>query len=180
MNSGVYVIAQKSTGKLYIGSSVDVAARLVWHRGMLDLGRHDNSHLQNAWNKYGPEAFVFSAQEFCSAEECVKLEQKYLDALQPFADNGFNLRRGANGGKHAPETIAKMKARVFSSKTRARLSASAKRQGYTDNLKLGTLAAVTPEAQAKRVAKVRGRKASDETRAKMRQAHANRKAKRFS
>lgn len=56
---GVYVIEDLGSGRVYVGSSVDVAARLRRHRNMLERGTHFCQHLQNAYRLRGSEAFVF-------------------------------------------------------------------------------------------------------------------------
>lgn len=56
---GVYMIRNNINGKVYIGQSVDVRDRLWHHKSMLKNNRHENSYLQNSWNKYGADAFEF-------------------------------------------------------------------------------------------------------------------------
>lgn len=52
MKSGVYQIYNPITNKRYIGSSIDVYRRIKEHRRNLKGNRHENQHLQNAWNRY--------------------------------------------------------------------------------------------------------------------------------
>src|SRR5687768_12784577 len=63
-SAGVYQIRCKPTGKIYIGSAVDLRARWEHHRGRLRRGDHRNRYLQNAWVKYGEVNFEFSVLEF--------------------------------------------------------------------------------------------------------------------
>src|SRR5579859_1414595 len=50
----------------------------------LQRGIHTNDHLQNAWNKYGPDAFIFEVMFLCEdREHALELEQQCLDILKP-------------------------------------------------------------------------------------------------
>jgi len=47
---------------------------------MLHRGKHHNPHLQNAWNLYGEENFIFFVlHRFSTIEEAINCEQNYLD-----------------------------------------------------------------------------------------------------
>lgn len=59
----IYAITHKKSGKRYVGSSVDSHYRFIKHRCELNAGRHHCAYLQNAWSKYGPDAFSFSVLE---------------------------------------------------------------------------------------------------------------------
>ena len=64
--SGIYKITCKPNNKIYIGQSIDVYDRLFrQHRTQLRNNSHDNSHLQNAFNKYGEENFEFELIKAC-------------------------------------------------------------------------------------------------------------------
>lgn len=60
---GIYLITNKVNGKKYVGSTHNFELRWRGHRSMLNRKVHFNSHLQNAWNKYGEESFEFSILE---------------------------------------------------------------------------------------------------------------------
>lgn len=63
-NSGVYRIKCLASGRSYIGSTgKSLSARIKRHMYDLNLGKHHNTALQNAWNKYGPSQFEFSIIE---------------------------------------------------------------------------------------------------------------------
>lgn len=58
--SGVYFIKNIVDGKYYIGSTKSkFHSRKTRHKTSLEKGTHSNQHLQNAWNKYGGDNFVF-------------------------------------------------------------------------------------------------------------------------
>lgn len=78
---GVYKITNTVNGKFYVGSAINIKRRWTVHRYKLRHNKHDNKHLQSAWNKYGESAFEFSIIELC--EDSLQKEQHYLDALKP-------------------------------------------------------------------------------------------------
>ena len=57
--SGIYKIYCITEDKYYIGQSIDVLNRLEQHKRELIKGEHINSKLQNAFNSYGENNFVF-------------------------------------------------------------------------------------------------------------------------
>ena len=90
--TGVYAIKHSSTGKVYVGSAVDIHRRWKDHRTRLNCGRHGNEYLQRAWAKYGHDAFVFEVLEECSKEQRLVCEQHWIDTLDAAnEDSGFNL-----------------------------------------------------------------------------------------
>lgn len=61
---GVYKITNTVDGKVYIGSTaVGMKARWSNHLSSLRKGTHYNRRLQNAWSKYGENAFTFEIVE---------------------------------------------------------------------------------------------------------------------
>jgi len=59
MARGIYKIINVINDKFYVGSAVDLKRRKTRHFSELRKGKHNNRHLQAAWNKYGEQAFVF-------------------------------------------------------------------------------------------------------------------------
>ena len=57
--SGIYKIINVINNKFYVGSAVDLRRRKTRHFSELRTGKHNNAHLQAAWNKYGEKAFTF-------------------------------------------------------------------------------------------------------------------------
>ena len=90
---GVYKIINLVNGKIYVGSSKDIKNRWTQHIKALNEGTHGNIHLQNAWNKYHEENFKFKIIEECSPEIQFEREQFYLNELNPFDHNGYNIVR---------------------------------------------------------------------------------------
>jgi hypothetical protein len=124
-------------------------------------------HLQNAWNKYGEQAFVFEILEECEPikEALLSLEQHYLDMLRP----EFNICPKARSRQGSP----------VSAETRLKLRMSQLGKPKNTDAIEKTAAAhrgkkLTPEQIVKRVDKMRGRKHSEEHKAKISAAHKGR------
>jgi len=105
MNTGIYQIRNILNNKLYIGSAAGKGFQNRWQFHLADLkkDKHHSSKLQNAWNKYGEESFVFEVLEECVPEKCIEREQYYLDFVKP----EYNCRPIANsqlGFKHSKAT----------------------------------------------------------------------------
>ena len=80
MKSGIYKITVPRKGKsdlFYIGQSIDIGVREGSHGSYLRLGRHDNSRLQRAVDKYG----VWNLEVICyaPAQQLDWIEQAFLD-----------------------------------------------------------------------------------------------------
>ncbi len=115
--SGVYKIVNTKTGKIYIGSSVDLKRRERVHFNSLKRGNHENSHLQNAYNKHGKDNFVFEVIEEINKEYNIEREQHWIN------QNSFNELYNINptagsflGRTHSDET--KLKIRLGNSNSR--------------------------------------------------------------
>lgn len=102
--AGVYQIYNRETNKRYIGSSIDIERRLKEHKRNLKANRHSNQHLQNAWNKY-QEYLIFEALEYCEPDQCLKLEQQYINYYDSAnREFGYNIdSQAASAGKHLSE-----------------------------------------------------------------------------
>ncbi len=110
---GIYQITCSPTGKFYIGSTTNIYTR--WHSGhrsLLRRGVHYNPYLQNAWNKYGEQAFSTTVLDSCDSTDLIAREQFWLDTLQPFGDRGFNIaidtENSHRGRKHSLSTIMRL------------------------------------------------------------------------
>ncbi|MFQ5857558.1 MAG: GIY-YIG nuclease family protein [Anaerolineae bacterium] len=90
--SGVYQIRCVPTGKIYIGSAVDLEHRWEQHRRSLRRGDHHNIYLQSAWDKYGEANFEFSVLEFVDPADLLRAEQEWIDRTGCADRNiGFNI-----------------------------------------------------------------------------------------
>ena len=72
MKAGIYRIINSSNGKCYVGSSIDINRRRLEHFSTLSHNRHVNNHLQNAYNKYGKDSFIFEVIENLEITDNIK------------------------------------------------------------------------------------------------------------
>ena len=110
MKSGIYRILNTINGKQYIGSSSNLIKRKSAHFRNLRLETHVNEHLQNAFDKYGKQAFVFEILLECSEENLITEEQRFIDntVLQNGWENLYNICPRADRTKVAEETKIKI------------------------------------------------------------------------
>lgn len=80
---GIYCIENTINKKCYIGSSLNVSQRLYDHRKTLRKNIHYNGRLQNAWNKYGEDNFIFFPLRFVERDILLQTEQEYFDTHNP-------------------------------------------------------------------------------------------------
>jgi group I intron endonuclease len=100
-NTGIYKITNTVNGKFYIGSSNDIKHRWNEHKSKLKSNRHINTKLQNAWNFYGEDKFLFEVVESTDNNQSIlfEREQHYLDLFKPYMrDIGYNICPKAAGG----------------------------------------------------------------------------------
>jgi group I intron endonuclease len=109
--TGIYAIINMVNWKKYVGQAVDIKERNSIELSKLKGGYFSNHHLQNAFNKYGEENFIFIFLEECSEEKLNERERYHVKAAG-WPDHGIcynNDEGGKCGGRHHPETIEKMK-----------------------------------------------------------------------
>lgn len=93
---GVYAIICFATGEMYVGSSVDIRRRWRQHRSLLRGQRNSCSRLQSAWDAH-PEQFSFAILRECAEDDLHKVEQEWMDRLQPVLNDA--PRAGSSLGK---------------------------------------------------------------------------------
>ena len=77
---GIYGIRNLLNGKVYIGKTgMNFGDRWDSHRSLLNNGKHDNPHLQKAWDKYGQDNFEFIIIEDCGIDELSDREKYYIE-----------------------------------------------------------------------------------------------------
>ena len=100
-SQGIYQITNKVNGKIYIGSCFNNSFKRRWgkHLERLRKNKHNNKHLQSAYNLYGEDSFIFTICEYSlgDKEEVHKLEQKYLDSQIEWGHD-YNQKKLASGG----------------------------------------------------------------------------------
>lgn len=141
--SGIYVIVNTKTGKLYIGQTQSLKHRWQHHRSNLRIKKHRNNHLQHAWNKCGEKAFRFQVLEYCPIEKLDEREQYWLNIYIP-KGVCYNIAIDAvatnRGRKFSEEHVRKMtearhKRPPISEESRKRMSEAHKGQRLTEEHK---------------------------------------------
>jgi group I intron endonuclease len=150
MNTGIYCIEHKDSGKKYIGSAVRITRRFNDHKRELRYGVHGSLYLQNAWNKYGGAAFEFRKLLVCSKENLIMYEQICMNHYQVCdRERGFNISPTAGSSLGVYPSV----------ETRAKQSAAKKGR------------ALTQEHRANISVSLMGHAVSEETRAKFSKAN---------
>lgn len=123
-SAGVYVIRNRATKDIYVGSAVMFRARWNLHRGRLRAGKHHNQHLQAAWDKYGERYFEFFVVGVYPRDDVVREEQAFIDMLSP----QYNICKVArsragvrNSTEHNAAISSKAKERWADAEFRARV-----------------------------------------------------------
>ncbi|GLC90471.1 GIY-YIG nuclease family protein [Lysinibacillus piscis] len=98
IEAGVFTITNQQNGKVFVGSFNNLK-RLNGFQFMLKTGTHMNKALQADYNTFGKDAFVVEVVEYVKKKEegyfdekraLEKLEQQWLDKLQPYGERGYN------------------------------------------------------------------------------------------
>lgn len=105
MTCGIYEIVNKSNGKRYVGSSVNIEARFRTHLRELNKGTHHASHLQRSFNIYGEESYFLNILTECTPDDLISEEQKEMD--KGFDYNSSPTAGSSLGFKHTLETRRK-------------------------------------------------------------------------
>lgn len=141
---GIYAIRHRESGKVYIGSSIDIALRWRVHRSQLNCGKHHSRFLQRAWSKYGEGAFVFELVEEVADQAGLPARETWHIEAAGSADGrrGYNMApvggstRGIKLGPMPEETRRKIASSHMGIRpndaVRKRLSESRKSWKFTD------------------------------------------------
>ena len=81
--SGVYKITCTVTGDFYIGSSINVKRRWVYHKCPSSLKKYPNNRMYQDMYKYGIEAFTFEILIESPQELLKRKEQEAIETLRP-------------------------------------------------------------------------------------------------
>ena len=96
---GIYIIHNLSNKKIFVGSSLNVEARINRFRFELVQGMHKNKELQTDFELFGETNFTFEIAElikekeqsyFDYSSELEDLEKTWIEKIQPFGDRGYN------------------------------------------------------------------------------------------
>ncbi len=104
----IYVIKNLITNDIYVGSSVNFTYRKWCHIRDLNNNKHHSPILQNSWNKYGKNNFIFEIiKKVKETNNLIQQEQHYIDILKP----RYNISKTAGsplGVKHTKESRKNM------------------------------------------------------------------------
>ena len=121
--TGIYLWTHKESGKIYVGSAVDLSKRLRCYYSISYISneRRSKSNINSAILKYGYNNFSLSILEYIDINNLSKAklnklllerEQHYLDLIFSEAKpNTYNILRIAgnpSGNKHSEESIIKI------------------------------------------------------------------------
>lgn len=97
--AGIFWIKNNVSGRVLVGSSLNLHGPLNRHRAMLDFGSHRCEALRKDWAELGPDAFTFEVveevkrgkePEFDVDAALKELEKKWVEKLQPFEERCYN------------------------------------------------------------------------------------------
>lgn len=112
---GIYKIVNTATGGCYVGQSQRVKKRVAEHFRLLRLNKHSNDHLQNAFNKYGEDKFVWVMEVECEdLTDIDALEEGFIQGgiafQEPCVYNIADFAKAPMRGKaHTDETRRKIR-----------------------------------------------------------------------
>jgi group I intron endonuclease len=95
-DGGIYNIVNLINGKVYIGSTRNFDERFSNHLIELRINNHGNKHLQNSFNKYGEENFIFKIVKVLNTDndiERTSLEQKFINEYLDKWNECFNIAK---------------------------------------------------------------------------------------
>lgn len=160
----IYRITNMANGKYYIGSAESFARREWQHKYDLKRGVHKNPRLQAAWDKYGPDMFVFEIlEEIEEGANQLQIEDIYLSKCVGQPDC-YNINTGAEAPRLGITLSEEIKTNISVGRKGKHAGEQHYRYGKT----------VAPEVREKIGAtqrgkpKAAGRKVSEEGRAKIR------------
>lgn len=95
----LYIIENIVNHKRYVGQTTNIKKRIYEHFRRLRNNKHINKKLQNAFNKYGEESFIFTYKEV-EVKDLDELDELEIDLIKKLDsyNNGYNLTLGGEGG----------------------------------------------------------------------------------
>lgn len=101
IEAGVFQIKNNANQKVFIGSTRNFKT-LNGVKFSLETGVYINTQLQEDWKAFGKEAFQIDILEtlkkkdspyFNEKEALAELENRWLEKIQPYGDQGYNSKK---------------------------------------------------------------------------------------
>lgn len=132
MTSGIYKFTQRDTGRIYVGSTVNIHRRLGFHLSLLRKGNHSNRKLQADANEFGVDSFEFAILEVTPNDESILNEREEYWRERLKSDQYYNRQKlprkglGARrcricGGGHYARDLCSRHYQALNKAARARL-----------------------------------------------------------
>jgi group I intron endonuclease len=174
---GIYTITNLVNGKIYLGQGIDINYRWKTHLMSLRKGRHRNIKLQNSWNKYGEDNFIY--------ELLIECEELYLNSEEHYWSNllyvhedryGYNIRPTNPYGAHRHSEESKLRMSIASKgKNLGRKLSEDTKKKISESNKGNKISELNKEiARQKCIGKI-GINLSEEHKNKIRQSHIGKK-----
>lgn len=176
---GIYKITCLSNGIIYIGSSNNIKKRWAKHIRCFRKGDHCNPRMQNCFNKYGENDFIFEVVELVeNLENLIVREQHYIDLYNACKyEFGFNMCpvAGSTQGRIVSDQARINLSKALKGRPGKPTTEATKEKQRQAKLKNPTRYWLgknhSPETKNK-ISKIQiGRKASEGTKAKMKQKY---------
>ena len=96
---GIFIIKNNKTGKVFLGSTLNLHGVLDKNKFILNMGSHNNKQLQEDWKTFGEKSFSFEIPETLKIkedrdynydEDLRILELIWIDKYRPFAEKCYN------------------------------------------------------------------------------------------
>jgi len=97
LKCGIYKIENLKKQKIYVGKSTNILKRFRTHKYFLKNNKHYNKELQQDWNVFKENDFIFETIQTYNREELSEKETYWIEKLDTF-NNGYNKTLGGNGG----------------------------------------------------------------------------------
>jgi group I intron endonuclease len=132
MNSGIYKITHRETGRVYIGQSIKLKRRLNGYKNSGGSG-NGNSVIKRAILKYGWDAFDWEILLYADNMDYLnEMEIKLIKHYDCLAPKGFNIETGGSNAPF-PEHLKKLfseqrKGKKFSDEAKKNMSIGQKKR----------------------------------------------------
>lgn len=134
--SGVYCFTHRPTGRVYVGSSTQVATRVAAHLRTLRRAGHENKRLQAAFHDSGEHTFACELLEIVADDRLAlrRREEHWITVLGATSpDRGFNRHARPSLKREGPPPGSRVRMRFDFSPDTVRLFGSvAERLGISE------------------------------------------------